>query len=679
MERLGDDDSILLILPLESVAEAESLVIEALAGLGNTAVLAKLVHSGLEATGAFGAAFRENAGRALLLPKGGFGKRTPLWVTRLKAKRLFAKIRDVDDFPITVESWRSVLEGRFDLPGVTALCGNLASGDTELVRYRTTAPSPFASRLGWSQTNHFLYEGDELGASNHGTSHRVDAQSGIKRGLGANQGRTALDEAVERALGSASLRPSIPLVVARDIGVKLRRELPGWAPESPDALADWVDERVFIPLDEWNVLMDACSTDLAYSAGAVLSASDAGSPGGLLSRLITLSLPGSAVPLVLRREREQELLARPEALIGEWLRSSGPVAISRLDELFGLGSGIVLEILAELEYAGAVICDQASFNIVGLPAEAWVCDRDALEAMLRATRRSARAVVRPRPASEFPSFVAFIHGLGSSGSSEGSLGANTGTHGTVSSRLNRVLESLSGFPARAGLWETELLPCRIPTYRREYLDRAIGSGDWLWFGAGRGTISFARAEDISLFINPPASALSPPGALPGDVWSLKDSSGLGLDVVQTAVWKEVWRGALTTDSFEAVRKGLLADFKADSPSSPSDRGAMASPGSRDHAGRRNLHPRVPLAIRDRWKLGSPLPGRWFGLAVESIELDEADELDLATDRVRAVARRYGLVARFLLEKELPLLSWSALFSAIRRLELAGELLSGLFF
>ncbi|MFH2116248.1 MAG: hypothetical protein ABIJ86_17240, partial [Spirochaetota bacterium] len=709
VERLGDDDSILLILPLESAAEAEALVSEALASLGNPAMLARLVRSGLEATGAFGAAFRENAGRALLLPRSGFGKRTPLWVTRLKAKRLFAKIRDVDDFPIVVESWRSVLEGRFDLSGVAGLCAALAAGDTELVRYSTVAPSPFASRLGWSQTNRFMYEGDEMGGSGSRTTLRASTQGGTRHGLGTGEGRSALDDAVERALGSASLRPSIPLAVARETGAKLRRELPGWAPETADALADWVDERVFIPMDEWVVLLAACNRELANAAGAALptstlpSTEDAGNIG-MLSRLVILRLPGSSIQLVLRRERKKELLAQPETLMGEWLRSSGPVPVLRLVELFGLGTAVIQEILTGLEDAGAIIFDQSSFGIVGLPAGPWVCDRDALEGMLRATRRSARAVVRPRPAGGFPAFVAYIHGLGSVDSQAGTLRKHSGgspVHspgifhavagdadlGVDSTRYDRVLENLSGFPARAGLWETELLPARIQGYRREYLDRAIGRGDWLWFGAGRGNLAFVRAEDISLFINPPASALSPPGAAPRDVWSLKEASGLNLDELQSAVWKEVWRGALSTDSFEAVRKGLLSDFKAgnpsppsaDNPSSPIDSEVQGFPGSRSSTGRRKLHPRIPLAIRDRWKRGSPLPGRWFGLAVEAVELDEADELDLAADRVRALARRYGLVARFLLEKELPFLGWSNLFSAIRRLELSGELLSGHFF
>jgi ATP-dependent Lhr-like helicase len=684
VERLGDDDSILLILPLESAADAEALTSEALAGLGNPAVLARLVRDGLEATGAFGAAFRENAGRALLLPKGGFGKRTPLWVTRLKAKRLFARIREVDDFPIVVESWRSVLDGRFDLPGLNELCANLASGETELVRYRTTAPSPFASRLGWSQTNRFLYEGDEMGATGSRKTSRVNSRdggpAGNSRGPGSMGSRSALDDAVERAIGSASLRPSIPLAVALDIGAKARREKPGWAPETPDALADWVDERVFIPHDEWQALLAACNAELAETAGAALAVSAVPStavPGitSLLNRLITLSLPGSSQALVLRRERKKELLADPAAFIGEWLRSSGPVPVHRLEALFGLESEAVQETLAELEDAGLAVYDQASFGIEGLPAEDWVCDRQALDGMLRATRRSARAVVKPRPAGGFPAFVAFIHGLDTMRKSA----ADPVEYGGSATRLNHSLEKLDGYPARADLWETELLPARIQGYRAEQLDRGISSGEWLWFGAGRGTLGFARAEDLSLFIDPPASVLCPPGSSPRDVWALKEASRLQLDELQAAVWKDVWRGALSTDSFEAVRQGLLSGFKPDTAAAASDHHGQGLPVSGNPDGRIRVHARVPMAIRDRWKRGVPLPGRWFGLAMDAVELDEADVLDLAADRVRVIARRYGLVARFLLERELPILGWSSLFSAIRRLELSGELVSGHFF
>src|SRR5205814_989621 len=48
----------------------------------------------------FGAHFRMNASRALILPGARGGKRTPFWLQRLKAKDLLAVVRKFDDFPI---------------------------------------------------------------------------------------------------------------------------------------------------------------------------------------------------------------------------------------------------------------------------------------------------------------------------------------------------------------------------------------------------------------------------------------------------------------------------------------------------------------------------------------------------------------------------------------------------
>jgi len=90
--------------------------------------------------------------------------------------------------------------------------------------------------------------------------------------------------------------------------------------------------------------------------------------------------------------------------------------------------------------------------------------------------------------------------------------------------------------------------------------------------------------------------------------------------------------------------------------------------------------RIPLAISRRWKNGAPLAGHWFSLALEEgRRRDEADALDLSTVALRAVIRRYGMVCRTVLEHELPQALWPALFPAIRRLELSGELVSGRFF
>jgi ATP-dependent Lhr-like helicase len=73
-------------------------------------------------------------------------------------------------------------------------------------------------------------------------------------------------------------------------------------------------------------------------------------------------------------------------------------------------------------------------------------------------------------------------------------------------------------------------------------------------------------------------------------------------------------------------------------------------------------------------------GRWFSLADDAGGLaDPLEEEELNRDRVRLLLNRWGVLARPLLEREVPNLSWHRLLPAIRRLELSGELVAGRFF
>ena len=68
-------------------------------------------------TALFGARFRENAARALLIPRRRPGQRTPLWQQRLKAQSLLEVARKYGSFPIVLETYRECLQDVFDLPG----------------------------------------------------------------------------------------------------------------------------------------------------------------------------------------------------------------------------------------------------------------------------------------------------------------------------------------------------------------------------------------------------------------------------------------------------------------------------------------------------------------------------------------------------------------------------------
>ena len=72
----------------------------------------------------FGARFRENAGRALLIPRAYPGRRTPLWQQRLKSQTLLEVAKRYAQFPIVLETYRECLRDVLDLPGLPTCCAS---------------------------------------------------------------------------------------------------------------------------------------------------------------------------------------------------------------------------------------------------------------------------------------------------------------------------------------------------------------------------------------------------------------------------------------------------------------------------------------------------------------------------------------------------------------------------
>ncbi|MGC9347295.1 MAG: DEAD/DEAH box helicase [Anaerolineae bacterium] len=108
----------------------------------------------------FGAHFRQNAARALLLPGSGPGKRTPFWLQRLRAKDLLQVVRHFDDFPIVAETYRDCLQDVLDLPHLEEILTGIQDGAIELVLVESATPSPVAQSLLWDFINVHMYEWD---------------------------------------------------------------------------------------------------------------------------------------------------------------------------------------------------------------------------------------------------------------------------------------------------------------------------------------------------------------------------------------------------------------------------------------------------------------------------------------------------------------------------------------
>src|SRR5438270_901602 len=150
-------------------------------------------------TSLFGARFRMNAARALLLPRGSPRRRMPLWLQRLKALDLLDAVRRFPSFPILVETYREVLQDAFDMSALKGVLDAIAAGRIAIRTIETERASPFAASLQFGFVMDWLYGDDTPRAE------RQAALLSIDRGLldevmgteGADEGTL---EAIEQLL-----------------------------------------------------------------------------------------------------------------------------------------------------------------------------------------------------------------------------------------------------------------------------------------------------------------------------------------------------------------------------------------------------------------------------------------------------------------------------------------------
>jgi ATP-dependent Lhr-like helicase len=108
----------------------------------------------------FAARFRENAARALLLPRRDPKSRSPLWQQRMRSAQLLTVAARYPEFPIVLETMRECLNDVFDLNGLLEVQRQLASRSVRIVEVETKEPSPFARSLLFGYVGAFVYEGD---------------------------------------------------------------------------------------------------------------------------------------------------------------------------------------------------------------------------------------------------------------------------------------------------------------------------------------------------------------------------------------------------------------------------------------------------------------------------------------------------------------------------------------
>ena len=185
-DAIWSDDGIVIHLPdADEPPPADLVLIE-------PDELEDLVVRELSGSALFGARFRENAGRSLLIPRAWPGKRTPLWQQRLKAQSLLEVARDFPRFPVILETYRECMRDVLDLPALTELLRGLHSRKVSLVEVETPTASPFASSLLFDYVATYMYEGDTPNAERRAAALALDRDL-LRELLGQEELRELID------------------------------------------------------------------------------------------------------------------------------------------------------------------------------------------------------------------------------------------------------------------------------------------------------------------------------------------------------------------------------------------------------------------------------------------------------------------------------------------------------
>lgn len=187
---MASDDGLILRLPaMEDVPPGADLF------LFDPDELEAIVTERVGDSALFASRFRENAARALLLPRRDPGKRTPLWQQRQRAAQLLDVARKYPDFPVLLETARECLQDVYDVPALVQVHRSLQSRAVSMLEVETNDPSPFARTLLFEYVAEHLYDGDAPAAERRATALSLDPAL-LAELLGSSGLRDLLDPAV---------------------------------------------------------------------------------------------------------------------------------------------------------------------------------------------------------------------------------------------------------------------------------------------------------------------------------------------------------------------------------------------------------------------------------------------------------------------------------------------------
>lgn len=670
IQAAATDDGIVL-----SLGEQHSFPLSELFAWVRSPALEKDLIQAVLASPMFTNRWRWNATRALALLRYSGGRKVPMAIQRMRAEDLLAAVFpqqlmcqdnragpiELPDHPLVRETMRDCLHEAMDLNGLKDIIAKLESGALRAVAVETPAPSQMAHEILNANPYAFLDDAPlEERRARAVSLRRTDPD--LARGMGALS-PDAIDEV--RSQAWPRIRDADEL---HDflLGVCL---FPVEESQAWTHLAQELIQNGRTTVARWSLEAEA-KERRAYVAAERLVLVRAFLPNLRFDPEIQSPLQGhdsAAAP--------EEALRR---ILQGWMDVIGPITAGVLAKKLGLTVASVELGLLALEAAGSVLRG----NFTQSETEIEWCERALLSRIHRLTLGRLRQEIEPVTAADFMRFLLswqHVHPMSRLRGREGVI---------------EIIGQLQGLELPARAWEQQVLAARISEYDPTDLENLCLAGIVAWGrlrsdieageeeqnGTSKGKrlraptraapIAFVLREELTYFIQPlsrPPSEIDDLSAHGHEVARFLEQHGAsflseiarGTGLLKTraeeALWELVARGVVTGDGIAGLRVLLTPEVK-----------------------------RQPRRARLRVISGGRVPerlmpvGRWSlwrsqKMVMEAVSREETDEF-----LARQLLRRYGVVLRELLAREISVSSWRTLLGIYRRLEARGEIRGGRF-
>jgi ATP-dependent Lhr-like helicase len=701
-ERLGvevqvqtTDDGLMLRLPDMGAAPPVDVIRSLTVEEAERLVLEEVGQSSL-----FGARFRMNAARALLLPRGNPRRRMPLWLQRLKSLDLLQAVANFPSFPIVVETYRDVLQDAFDMPALRDVLAGIASSEITIRVVQTEIPSPFAASLQFGFVIDHMYGDDTPRAEQRAALLSLDRAllDELMGGQGADDTTLAmLDEVLARRRGTApgrQARDADELAVLVDrAGDLTREELE--ARVSPEVehmrghplttlLASGRLVAATLPTGNGPkqrfMLVDSYARYVAAFGEGALATLRTGA--NLIERPVA-----EVIPEVLRTGALTERAARRE-ILARWVALAGPVSVEDARARYDFDAAWIQRRLEEWERNSVLV--RGTFGADR--AETRWTSRRLLEQARRRELAQARKQIEAVPLDSFARFLQRWQHLTPDTQFSGGEGATD------------ALRQLYGLSRPADGWERDYLPARVDDYDGAQLSALAASGALVWAAEPRadksGDVSisiarirfFERGTGRLWLADPPDDA-----ALSQNARTLRDTlrtqgasftadlsaTGLASNALRDALRELVAAGLVTNDTIDALRdvlrwKPVFPIKRRNEPDPTRWLPADFTPSARPIVQRRVNPRRLAKWTRPDREIAQAWGGRWSLVHAPGTMGPPTDDQESAERIARQWLARYGIVSRDWWRREKPAFGWREIYHELKRLEFRGEVRRGYF-